>query len=196
MKNSGIYKITSPSGKIYIGQSSNLKQRIKDYEKTIHCKGQKRLYHSLIKYGFNNHQFEVIEYCSFSSLNERERFWQDYFNVLGEKGLNCKLQSTETKKLVLSKEARKKISNHMLKNNPMFLQENKNITSQRFKGEGNPMFGRKGSRNPTSKKIICSKSGKVFDSISEASDYIKIKYSTLRSMINGTNKNKTTLKYL
>ena len=43
----GIYKITSPSGKIYIGQSNNLIQRQKDYIKTIHCKGQVRLYNSI-----------------------------------------------------------------------------------------------------------------------------------------------------
>ena len=29
----GIYKITSPTGRIYIGQSKNIKQRFRDYNK-------------------------------------------------------------------------------------------------------------------------------------------------------------------
>jgi len=31
----GIYKITSPSGKVYIGQSKDLNKRKKDYQKYI-----------------------------------------------------------------------------------------------------------------------------------------------------------------
>ena len=34
----GIYKITNPSGKIYIGQSINIENRKKIYSKSI-CKG-------------------------------------------------------------------------------------------------------------------------------------------------------------
>ena len=38
---SGIYKITSPTGKIYIGQSSNIKRRMVEHiyrAKTSNCK--------------------------------------------------------------------------------------------------------------------------------------------------------------
>ena len=38
---SGIYKITSPSGKIYIGESHNLKKRCRNY---INTKKIKNLY--------------------------------------------------------------------------------------------------------------------------------------------------------
>jgi hypothetical protein len=55
----GIYKITSPSGKIYIGQSWKLEARKNKY-KLGKCKGQTKVYNSLIKYGWNNHIFEII----------------------------------------------------------------------------------------------------------------------------------------
>ena len=44
-----IYKITNPSGKIYIGQTINLNNRIKYYI-SYKCKRQALLYNSLIKY--------------------------------------------------------------------------------------------------------------------------------------------------
>lgn len=36
-KNCGIYKITSPSGKIYIGQSIDIKRRWLDYKTRVNC---------------------------------------------------------------------------------------------------------------------------------------------------------------
>ena len=56
----GVYKITSPTNKIYIGQSTNIEKRKKSYSK-LKCKDQTKLYSSLIKYGWENHTFEIIE---------------------------------------------------------------------------------------------------------------------------------------
>ena len=105
-----VYKITSPSGKVYIGQTLNYKRRLYIYS-ILSCKRQFRLYNSFLKYGYENHKFEIIEECSIELLNKRERYWQEYYNVLGENGLNCKLTKTEDKKLVMSDEIKQKISN-------------------------------------------------------------------------------------
>ena len=75
-KNCGIYKITSPSGNIYIGQSVNIKRRWRNYRTRIK-QAQKALAKSFEKYGVENHQFDIIEYCSKEDLNCSERFWQD-----------------------------------------------------------------------------------------------------------------------
>lgn len=193
MRALGIYKITSPSGKIYIGQSSNIDQRIKDYKKTIHCKGQVRLYNSLIKYGFDNHVFEVIEYCDFDSLNIKERYWQEYYDVLGINGMNCKLTQCEGKKAVLSAEARKKISDKVKINQPMRRKEMRELSREKFTGEKNPMYNKKGFLNFASKIVLDLSSGIFYECIREASECMNIKYSTLKSMLNGTNRNKTSL---
>jgi group I intron endonuclease len=86
----GIYKITSPSGKIYIGQSINIVIRWKKYE-ILDCKTQIKLYRSLKKYGYENHIFEIVEECFENHLNEREIYWGEYFNVLKENGLVLRL---------------------------------------------------------------------------------------------------------
>lgn len=104
----GIYKITSPSNRIYIGQSINIEKRFYNY-KSLSCKSQTIIYNSFTKYGVNNHMFEVIEECSTELLNERERYWQDYYDVVSEKGLNCLLTKTTDKNGKLSKETIDKI---------------------------------------------------------------------------------------
>jgi hypothetical protein len=86
----GIYKITSPTNKIYIGQSTNIENR-KYYYTSIKCDKQHKLYNSLVKYGWEQHKFEVIEECSLEQLNEREIYWGQYYDVLSENGLNLRL---------------------------------------------------------------------------------------------------------
>lgn len=71
-----IYKITSPSGRVYIGKTYNLKGRKRNYN-VANCPKQKLLNPSLLKYGFSNHKFEIIEEfdsnIDFSS--GKEIFW-------------------------------------------------------------------------------------------------------------------------
>lgn len=59
----GIYKITSQSKKIYIGQSVDIEKRFKRY-KNLHCKKQIRLYNSFLKYGVDKHKFEILCECN------------------------------------------------------------------------------------------------------------------------------------
>lgn len=105
----GIYKITSPNGRIYIGQSIDLERRRTSYSRQD-CGGQPRLHKSLAKYGFFKHTFEIVEECLFEELNIRERYWQDLYDVLGEMGLNCILTETNEKPRVISQESRYKQS--------------------------------------------------------------------------------------
>lgn len=99
----GIYKITNPKGKVYIGQTVDTDRREGVY-KRLNCKGQIKLYNSLVKYGFSEHIFEIIEECNVETLNERERYWQDFYNVLKE-GLNLKLTETSDRSGKMSKES-------------------------------------------------------------------------------------------
>jgi group I intron endonuclease len=98
----GIYKITNPIGQIYIGQS-------KDVEKRIYGHKNRRTYskvgYSLNQYGVGAHVFEIIEECSAEILNERERYWQDYYKVMVPKiGLNSNLKYHPNGKVQLEKE--------------------------------------------------------------------------------------------
>jgi group I intron endonuclease len=105
----GIYKITNPKGKIYIGQSTNIESRERQYSRLDNCKQQIRLYRSLKKYGYSNHTFEIVEECEVEELNARERYWQDFYNVL-EEGLNLRLTETSDRSGKLSEETKEKMS--------------------------------------------------------------------------------------
>ena len=74
----GIYKITSPTDKIYIGQSIDIDKRKLDYIKK-YIKQQPKIYNSINKHGWDNHTHEVIEECSLEQLNERETYWKQYY---------------------------------------------------------------------------------------------------------------------
>ena len=112
----GIYKITSPSGRVYVGQSKNIERRWSTYYNND-CKGQIKLKHSFEKYGVQAHAFEIIEECEFEKLNIRERYWQEFYNTMIN-GLNCYLTNTEEKPKVLSAETRQKISSSRLGQKP------------------------------------------------------------------------------
>lgn len=111
----GIYKITSPDGKIYIGQAGDIENRFSTY-KICNCKSQSKLYNSLKKYGVINHTFKVIHLCSKIELNELEIYYGKLFNVTDrEVGLNIrecggnrgKLSPETIRKIIESKSGEK-----------------------------------------------------------------------------------------
>ena len=75
----GIYKITNPNGRIYIGQSIDIETRKSKYKCLSHSSKQPKIFLSIQKYGFENHIFEIIEECPTEQLNERETYWKQYY---------------------------------------------------------------------------------------------------------------------
>ena len=89
----GIYKIINPNGKIYIGQSIHLKKRESRY-RNGYCKSQTMIYRSIIKYGWNTHKFEILEYLSENAtqkeLDDREIYYIKFYKDSGYKMLNLR----------------------------------------------------------------------------------------------------------
>jgi len=87
----GIYCITNPSGKTYIGQSVNIDDRLNRYKRLKNCEEQHLLFNSLKKYGPENHKFEIIEICDEKSLTKKEQEYMQLFLSLDRKfGLNIR----------------------------------------------------------------------------------------------------------
>ena len=149
----GIYKITSPKGKIYIGQSIEIEKRINSYKKMYEKnKGQIKLYRSFLKYGVNNHIFEIVCECIESELNNYERYYQELFNCLNN-GLNCRLTKTNDKSGKVSKKTLLKMSKASIGNTHWLgkkhTEETKNKislanTGRKYSDEINIKKGRKG----------------------------------------------------
>ena len=67
-----IYKITSPSGKIYIGKTNNLRNRICAYRNAQKSNTNTLIYTSIKKYGWDEHVFKVIDSASIKrALNKK-----------------------------------------------------------------------------------------------------------------------------
>lgn len=198
----GIYKITSPRGKVYIGESTNISKRIYLY-KIVSCHKQSRLYNSLKKYGWDAHTFEVIEECNFEDLLCKERYWQDFYDVLGDKGLNCELTNCGDYKRVLSQTSKDKISKaNSGKNNGMFgkklseghlkkLQSYKHTDKAKIKIKDRSF----GENNPNAKLVLNIDTGIFYGCVKDAADTIGIKRDTLKQYLNGRRKNKTSFVY-
>jgi len=101
----GIYKLTSPSGKCYIGQSTNIHQRFREHRRDKKYKHAK-LYNAINKYGYDNFKREIIETCSIEELDKREKFWIQSYDAV-DSGYNCDYGGQQHK--VFSKEHRQKL---------------------------------------------------------------------------------------
>lgn len=88
----GIYVITSPTKKFYVGQSWDIYRRWKTYNKQGAI-GQPYLYNSFVKYGVKNHKFRLIEKYGGDNqfeLDSLEYFHWNKLNALGFESLNCR----------------------------------------------------------------------------------------------------------
>ena len=81
-----IYKIVSPTKRVYVGKTKNFERRVKDYRTNL-GKGQPALYNSFKKHGFENHQIIIEEYFPESELNEMEIYYIKLFDSI-KNGLN------------------------------------------------------------------------------------------------------------
>ena len=87
----GIYKIINNiNGKIYVGQSIDIKERWKQH--LYKAYNEKELgYNSAIhqafrKYGYENFSFEIIEECEIEELDNKECYWIRELNTLTPNG--------------------------------------------------------------------------------------------------------------
>jgi group I intron endonuclease len=205
----GIYKITSPSNKVYIGQSKDIKTRWRDYK---HSKTQIRLNRSFEKYGLESHVFEILEECSIENLNKRENFYQIYFDVLGENGLNCMITDINSKKYIFTEESKKKMSLGRMgsKNHRFGKKISQELKDKLFESLKHRVFTeesklkrkisvgdkQKNGGNPRAKKVICEETGIIFGCIKECAEHLKMNRKTLNDQLLGRHKNKTTFRIL
>lgn len=81
----GIYKITNIKNQMcYVGQSVDIASRWKQHIKRgigADTPTRNKLYPAMLSFGVENFTFEVIEECDKLKLDEREKYWQNFFNA-------------------------------------------------------------------------------------------------------------------
>lgn len=92
----GIYKIENIiNGKVYVGQSVNIKQRWAEHRSMLrnNYHENQHLQNAWNKYGEENFIHSIIEECTQEQLNEREKYWMDYYeSYKREKGYNISMK--------------------------------------------------------------------------------------------------------
>jgi len=111
----GIYKITNPKGKSYIGLSREIEVRWNSYKNMQFQSKNTKLRESIENYGYENHIFEVLEEIKLTKdtygkntalLRKRERYWIKELDTFNN-GLNsngggsgCNSHTEESKRLI------------------------------------------------------------------------------------------------
>lgn len=200
----GIYKIeNSVNGKIYIGQSRNLKKRLAEHKRKLKNGNHSNTYlqKSWEKHGSENFIFKIIEECIEEKLDEREIYfikkYKDLTTVYNFKGGGSfGTHSEATKELIrekrklqiITEEAKQKMRIARREMKPpntgkTFSEEHKKKISETLKGRPSPMKGRLGyepwnkgipQREETKFKISESGKGRI------VSEETKIKLSKSR----------------
>lgn len=207
----GIYKITNPKGKVYIGQSVNIEDRWEKGHKYNIGSG-KKLKHSFSKYGWKNHTHTILEECSIEDLTQRETYWIKYYDSF-KKGLNStNIGGIQGYKDVLWKQShhkgmkgrkgywegkqRPKHSKWIKENGSGLSYERtqkykdniSKIVSESWKNKNREEWGNnisKGKKGKGLKPIICIETQEVFPSITDCSEKMGISQGCLCSFVKG-----------
>lgn len=151
----GIYKITSPTNKIYIGQSWDIDNRKRAYKSAIKVKSQTHIYNSIRYYGWENHILEIIHQLpndiTQEVLDTYEIFyWQQYkdcgFEMLNIKEPGKSGKHSEETKNKISKLSKGNSSHLGYKHTKESIEKMKQALSGIFSGEKHPMYGKKHSK--------------------------------------------------
>lgn len=201
-KISGIYKITSPSGKIYIGQSIDIERRFNEYQ-NLNCKSQRFLFSSLSKHGADKHLFEILKECYVEELNKWERFFQIFYincgYKLGKNLINHRVTGDNDHSGYVSKETKIRLSQSLMGH--QISQETRDKISKSTKGRNAPNKGipmseeqkekcKKSNTNLYGKKIYLYDLNGIlvleFNSIRECSFSLNIDRRSIQRALNGT----------
>lgn len=124
-----IYRIVFPNGKCYIGQSWDIKKRIKNYER-IECKRQIKLDRAYKKYGVDSTEFYILDMCyTQEELDDAEIYWISFYDCI-KNGYNIREGGSKGKH---SEESKKK--NRIAHLGKKYSDEHKKRISEARKGK-------------------------------------------------------------
>lgn len=111
-KVSGIYRIRNLlDNKVYIGLSSNINQRFIQHKTDSKSMiNDKPLHNAIRKYGIENFEFSIIEYCDISKLSDKEKFWIEFYNST-DRDCGYNLHGGGQSNIEVSSETREKLRN-------------------------------------------------------------------------------------
>lgn len=184
-----VYMITSPSGRIYVGSTNNIVRR-KWYYKNMHSKSQIKLYRSFLKYGFNNHIFEIVYKGDIKNIRYYEAVIGLYYNTINE-GLNCSLPKYNENYQCVSKETKEKMSISRKNRKKEISEETRNRFRLASLGRKFSLDSNMCNKSTRFTKVININTKEEFCSIAKAARSINKDYMWLLRRLKGYAKNNT-----
>ena len=202
---SGIYRwVNRLNSNTYVGSGLNLSKRVGEYYKKSELNRNPRPIHAaLLKYGYENFNLEILEYCKADELLVREQYYLDLlipeyniltraYSLLGFKHSPENIAKFKLKKIsqehkdilslthlgkVVSQETKNKLSlatTNYKKNNPLSSEALANIKAKTLAREG------------VSVSILNIQTNEVisFSTLTEAGQYLDVKRQAIRNAIN------------
>ena len=202
---SGIYRwVNTLNNNTYVGSGLNLSKRVGNYYNKSELKRNPRPIHAaLLKYGYENFNLEILEYCKADELIVREQYYLDLlipeynvltsaYSLLGFKHSPENIAKFKLKKIsqehkdilslthlgkVVSQETKDKLSlatTNYKKNNPLSSEALANIRAKTLAREG------------VSVSILNTQTNEVksFSTLTEAGQYLDVKRQAIRNAIN------------
>lgn len=213
-----IYQITSPSNRVYIGQTVDWNRRLKEYHKSL-AKTQTKLHRSIKKYGIESHKFEVIHECTYDKLNELEIYYIDLFDTV-RRGLNAKGGGAngympENVRKRISKAHKGKVVKESTKDklrqyvgvkhhgygkthSPEVIEKMRaKATGRKHTPETRAKLSiiQMGGNSPQAKIVLDTQTGVFYSSPREVAELYGYNMTTIRCWLNGSLKNKTPFIY-
>lgn len=211
----GIYIIVNRiNKKVYIGQTWHLDYRWIQHKSKEH---NTHLLRAFNQYGIESFEYKIIERLVPSlftqdELNEKESIYiKQYDSQNKDKGYN--VQSGGSGGLMLE-ETKKKLSKIFSGDKSanwkrIVSDEERKQMSNRMKGKNNPMYGRpipeaikiryslerRGKDNPASRSVRCIDTGKIYDTIKQASDDTGIGRDPISYVCHGKRKHAGKMKW-
>ena len=186
-----IYKITSPSGKIYIGQTWNSSKRFSNYRKGK-CQSQPALNNSFKKYGADSHDIEVIHELPSdidqTIIDSYEILYILQYKECGYQLLNIREGGSRGKH---SKESIQKIKDNMPEKCLLILKEY-NSREDRYKRPKGFFKDKRHPREYKVKQIDQQGNTKIWDSIKEIYNNIGYNKQMLQRAVKGNFKYKNS----
>lgn len=192
MKKYIVYKYTSPSGKVYIGQTKHEQARKSQHRRdsqrginTAFCK-------AIRKYGFDNLQYEVImkdvpDYM----INAFEKYWISYYNSCHGEGYNSEEGGTNAS---INYETRMRISKSLagIKQSEVTKEKrNSKLRGQKRTEEQKANYRK--AKKAQYVPVQCIETGEIYQSIADAQQHFGVNRSHVGSVCAG--RRKTALGY-
>lgn len=172
-----IYKLTSPSGKEYVGLTTRTLEERMNEHRNEHTydkdpkKWNKPLYRAMRKYGFENFKIEKLfdEECTIEELQQKEIYFISLYDTFNN-GYNSTLGGEATLGFRFTDEQKKKLSERSKR--CWSNEEYKRKVSERMSGKGNHMYGIRGKDAPSARRVRVVELNIDFDTIKECGAYL------------------------